>query len=177
MATTLKTMMDRLPTERRERVESRAAELVAEELTLRDLRKARDLGFSLAECEELLELISDSDHMNRDNIARRRRIDTVKQSGDGASRVGAMRGLTPVMQPTRFVQRPLQARIADIDQQVHVQRLPVSPNRNETSPETSRCVPPAASSTSLPSASIPRAVPDSVRLPTCTTTGRSASTS
>jgi len=38
------------------------------------LRKARDLGFSLAECEELLELISDSDHMNRDNIARRRRI-------------------------------------------------------------------------------------------------------
>lgn len=43
MATTLKTMMDRLPAERRKRVEARADELIAEELTLRDLRKARDL--------------------------------------------------------------------------------------------------------------------------------------
>lgn len=43
MATTLKTMMDRLPAERRKRVEARAAELVAEEMTLRDLRNARNL--------------------------------------------------------------------------------------------------------------------------------------
>jgi len=43
MATTLKTMIDRLPAERRERVKARAEELIAQELTLRDLRKARDL--------------------------------------------------------------------------------------------------------------------------------------
>ena len=43
MATTLKAVMDRLPLERRERVKARADELIAEELTLRDLRKARDL--------------------------------------------------------------------------------------------------------------------------------------
>ena len=43
MATTLKTVMDRLPAERRQRVEARAGELLAEELTLRDLRKAHDL--------------------------------------------------------------------------------------------------------------------------------------
>lgn len=43
MATTLKAMMDRLPADRRERVKARAEELIAEELTLRDLRKAHDL--------------------------------------------------------------------------------------------------------------------------------------
>lgn len=43
MATTLKEMMDRLPAERRQRIRERAEALVAEELTLRDLRKARDL--------------------------------------------------------------------------------------------------------------------------------------
>ena len=39
----LKTMMDLLPPERRERIEKRAAEIITEELTLRDLRKARAL--------------------------------------------------------------------------------------------------------------------------------------
>jgi len=43
MATTLQEMMDRLPAERRQRVKERTEALVAEELTLRDLRKARDL--------------------------------------------------------------------------------------------------------------------------------------
>ena len=43
MATTLKTMMDRLPVERRELVNARAQELIAEEMTLRDLRRAREL--------------------------------------------------------------------------------------------------------------------------------------
>jgi len=43
MPTTLKDMMDRLPAERRKKVDARAAELIAEEMTLRDLRKARDL--------------------------------------------------------------------------------------------------------------------------------------
>jgi transcriptional regulator with XRE-family HTH domain len=43
MATTLKTMLDRLPAERRRRVEARAEALIGEEMTLRDLRKARDL--------------------------------------------------------------------------------------------------------------------------------------
>ncbi len=43
MATTLKALMDRLPAERQERITARAEALIAEELTLRDLRKARDL--------------------------------------------------------------------------------------------------------------------------------------
>jgi transcriptional regulator with XRE-family HTH domain len=41
MATSLKTMMKRLPAERRKKVKARAAALIAEEMTLRDLRKAR----------------------------------------------------------------------------------------------------------------------------------------
>lgn len=43
MATTLETIMNQLPVERREQIEARAEELIAEELSLRDLRKARDL--------------------------------------------------------------------------------------------------------------------------------------
>lgn len=43
MAATLKAMLDGLPPERRARIEARARELIAEELTLRDLRKAREL--------------------------------------------------------------------------------------------------------------------------------------
>ena len=39
--TTLKQRMDRLPKARRAKVEARAAELIAEEMSLRDLRKAR----------------------------------------------------------------------------------------------------------------------------------------
>jgi transcriptional regulator with XRE-family HTH domain len=41
MATTLKDKMKALPAKRRKKVEARAARLVAEELSLRDLRKAR----------------------------------------------------------------------------------------------------------------------------------------
>lgn len=40
MATTLNEMMARLPAARRRRIETRAAERIAEELALRDLRKA-----------------------------------------------------------------------------------------------------------------------------------------
>lgn len=40
MATTLNDMMARLPAARRRRIEARAAERIAEELALRDLRKA-----------------------------------------------------------------------------------------------------------------------------------------
>jgi len=40
MVTTLKEMLDRLPAERRRRVEARAEELIAEEMSLRELRKA-----------------------------------------------------------------------------------------------------------------------------------------
>ena len=43
MTATLKEMIDRLPDKRRKKVEARANELIAEEMTLRDLRKARDL--------------------------------------------------------------------------------------------------------------------------------------
>ena len=41
MATSLKTVMKQLPAERRRKVRARAKELIAEEMTLRDLRKAR----------------------------------------------------------------------------------------------------------------------------------------
>jgi DNA-binding XRE family transcriptional regulator len=41
MATTLKDKMKTLPPKRRKKVEARAAQLIAEELSLRDLRKAR----------------------------------------------------------------------------------------------------------------------------------------
>src|SRR5665213_2352953 len=40
MATTLRDRMKALPAKRRERIEARAVELIAEELSLRDLRKA-----------------------------------------------------------------------------------------------------------------------------------------
>lgn len=40
MTKSLKTMMDRLPVERRQKIEARAAELIAEEMTLAQLRKA-----------------------------------------------------------------------------------------------------------------------------------------
>lgn len=40
MATTLKQMLDRLPADRRQRVDAGAEALIAEEMSLRDLRKA-----------------------------------------------------------------------------------------------------------------------------------------
>ena len=43
MTVSLKTMMAELDPERRRRIEERAAELIAEEMTLRELRKARQL--------------------------------------------------------------------------------------------------------------------------------------
>ena len=58
MATDMKTLMDRLPAERRRKVEARAAELIAEEMTLRDLRKARDL--TQARLAEMLDIGQDS---------------------------------------------------------------------------------------------------------------------
>ena len=43
MATILETMMHRLAPERQERIETRAKELISEELTLQELRKALKL--------------------------------------------------------------------------------------------------------------------------------------
>jgi transcriptional regulator with XRE-family HTH domain len=43
VTTTLKDIKDRLPADRRQRIERRTRELIAEEMTLRDLRKANDL--------------------------------------------------------------------------------------------------------------------------------------
>jgi len=43
MGATLQEMMDRLSDERREKIEKRSAELIAEEMTLCDLRRARTL--------------------------------------------------------------------------------------------------------------------------------------
>ena len=58
MTTTLNDMMERLPAERRQKVEARAEELVAKELTLRDLRKAHDL--TQERMAELLDIGQDS---------------------------------------------------------------------------------------------------------------------
>ena len=57
----LKDVMNTLPTERRAKIEARAEELIAEEMTLRDLRKARDLTQ-----ERMAELLS----VGQDNISR-----------------------------------------------------------------------------------------------------------
>lgn len=43
MGTKLDKMLSRLPAKRRAKIESRAAQLIAEEQTLRDLRKAREM--------------------------------------------------------------------------------------------------------------------------------------
>jgi hypothetical protein len=42
MAVSLENKLARLPAQRRARVDARAAELIAEEMTLRDLRRALD---------------------------------------------------------------------------------------------------------------------------------------
>lgn len=58
MAATLNEMMERLPVDRRQKVRVRAEELIAEELTLRDLRKAHDL--TQERMAELLDVGQDS---------------------------------------------------------------------------------------------------------------------
>ena len=57
----LKDVMNTLPEERRAKVEARAEELIAEEMTLRDLRKAQDLTQ-----ERMAELLG----VGQDNISR-----------------------------------------------------------------------------------------------------------
>ncbi len=94
MATTLKTMMDRLPAERRERVKARAEELIAEELTLRDLRKARDLTQ-----ERMAEMLD----IGQDSISRlEQRSDLLLSTL--RSYVGAMGGSLELV--ARFPDRP-----------------------------------------------------------------------
>jgi Helix-turn-helix domain len=61
MTISLKTVIDNLPPEQRARVEKRAAELIAEEMTLRDLRKARE--FTQIRMGELL-------NMRQENVSR-----------------------------------------------------------------------------------------------------------
>ena len=58
---TLKDIMNSLTAERREKIEARAEELIAEEMTLRDLRKAQDLTQ-----ERMAELLG----VGQDNISR-----------------------------------------------------------------------------------------------------------
>ena len=57
----LKDVMNTLPAERRAKIEARADELIAEEMTLRDLRKAQDLTQ-----ERMAELLG----VGQDNISR-----------------------------------------------------------------------------------------------------------
>ena len=57
----LKDVMNTLPAERRARIEVRAEELIAEEMTLQDLRKAQDLTQ-----ERMAELLG----VGQDNISR-----------------------------------------------------------------------------------------------------------
>lgn len=61
MTISFRTIMDGLPPEQRERVEKRAAELIAEEMTLQDLRKARE--FTQVRMGELL-------NMRQENVSR-----------------------------------------------------------------------------------------------------------
>jgi hypothetical protein len=61
MTISLKTVMDNLSPEQRARVEKRAAELIAEEMTLQDLRKARE--FTQIRMAELL-------NMRQENVSR-----------------------------------------------------------------------------------------------------------
>jgi transcriptional regulator with XRE-family HTH domain len=61
MTISLKTVMDNLPPEQRAKVEQRAAELIAEEMTLQDLRKARE--FTQIRMGELL-------NMRQENVSR-----------------------------------------------------------------------------------------------------------
>jgi len=58
MTVTLQEIIDRLPPDRRAEVERRAAALIGEEMTLRDLRRAREL--TQARMAELLEIGQDS---------------------------------------------------------------------------------------------------------------------
>ncbi len=58
MTTPLRQMIDPLPDKRRKKVEARADELIAEEMTLRDLRKARHL--TQVRMAELLDIGQDS---------------------------------------------------------------------------------------------------------------------
>jgi transcriptional regulator with XRE-family HTH domain len=61
MTISLKTVMENLPPEQRAKVEQRAAELIAEEMTLQDLRKARE--FTQIRMGELL-------NMRQENVSR-----------------------------------------------------------------------------------------------------------
>jgi transcriptional regulator with XRE-family HTH domain len=61
MTISLKTVIDNLPPEQRARVEKRAAELIAEEMTLQDLRKARE--YTQIRMAELL-------NMRQENVSR-----------------------------------------------------------------------------------------------------------
>lgn len=56
MTISLKTIMENLPPEQRAIVEKRSVELMAEEITLQDLRKARK--FTLIRMAELLNLFA-----------------------------------------------------------------------------------------------------------------------
>ncbi len=90
----LKDVMNTLPTERRAKIEARAEELIAEEMTLRDLRKARDLTQ-----EHMAELLS----VGQDNISRlERRADMLVSTL--RSYVAAMGGSLDLI--VRFPDRP-----------------------------------------------------------------------
>lgn len=94
MTISLKDMLDRLPAERRQRIEARAAELIAEEMTLRDLRRARDLTQ-----ERLAELLD----IGQDSVSRlEKRSDLLLSTLRGY--VGAMGGSLELV--ARFPDRP-----------------------------------------------------------------------
>jgi transcriptional regulator with XRE-family HTH domain len=61
MTISFKTVMENLPPAQREQVEKRSAELIAEEMTLQDLRKARE--FTQIRMAELL-------NMRQENVSR-----------------------------------------------------------------------------------------------------------
>ena len=82
MTISFKTILENLPADEREKVKQRAAELIAEEMTLQDLRKARE--YTQVRMAELL-------NMRQENVSRlERRVDLLLSTLQ--SYVGAMGG-------------------------------------------------------------------------------------
>lgn len=82
MTISFRSIIENLPADEREKVEKRAAELIAEELTLQDLRKAREL--TQVRMAELL-------NMRQENVSRlERRADLLLSTLQ--SYIGAMGG-------------------------------------------------------------------------------------
>jgi hypothetical protein len=120
MTTTLKMKMDALPPARRAQVKAQAKALIAEEMTLRDLRKACDLTQ-----ERMAELL----HVGQDSVSRlEQRTDLLLSTLRGY--VVAMGGTLDLV--ARFPDRPvvILGGLADISPAKIPGKKPVARSRN-----------------------------------------------